>query len=159
MTQREFRLTGRHVLLSLVAFFAVMLAANAVFVMYALESFPGESQKKSYLQGLNYNDTLAKRDAQAALGWRVEVSQVSTDVVEVRFYDRRGEPLSGLSVNGVVGRPASQAEDQEVTFVEGENGAYRASGVILTAGAWDLAGDALNPSGRAFEFRSRVIVE
>ena len=59
--QGTFELKGWHVLLILMAFFGVMFSVNGVFLYHAITSFPGEDVKKSYVQGLNYNDTLAVR--------------------------------------------------------------------------------------------------
>ena len=73
-TGRE--LKGWHVLLIMLAFFGVMFSGNGVFLFHAITSFPGEDVKKSYVQGLSFNDTLADRAAQAELGWLAEAGLV-----------------------------------------------------------------------------------
>ena len=37
-------------------------------------TFSGEDERKSYLQGLTFNRTLAQRAEQARLGWRAEIT-------------------------------------------------------------------------------------
>ncbi len=64
-----FRITGWHVLAGMILFFSTIIAVNAVFISLAVQSFPGEDQRRSYVQGLEYNDVIAQRRAQAALGW------------------------------------------------------------------------------------------
>ena len=65
-------ITGRHVLLMLVAFFGAILVANAIFITVALKSFPGESQKKSYVQGIRYKRNIdrTRRSGSAWAGAR-----------------------------------------------------------------------------------------
>ena len=65
--QRE--LTGKHVLLMLVAFFGVIIVTNVIFINAAVTSFRGEDVKGSYRQGLEYNETLETRKSEGQLGW------------------------------------------------------------------------------------------
>lgn len=152
------KLTGRHVLLMLIGFFGVMLIANVAFVTVAVRSFPGESQKKSYLQGLHYNQTLAERAVQKALGWRAEITRVENDLIEVRLF-AGGNALTDLTVTGELRRPASAGSDHALAFHEISPGVYRATPALLTSGAWDIEGLAKNARGQEFDFRARVIVE
>ena len=69
-------LTGRGVLLWLIAFFGIIFATNAYFIMIAVKTFSGEDEQKPYLQGVEYNDTLARRAAQRRLGWRATMPQL-----------------------------------------------------------------------------------
>ena len=63
----SFKITGWHVLFSVIAFFGVITAVNAVMISYAVKSFPGEDQKKSYMQGLQYNKVLEEKKLQEQL--------------------------------------------------------------------------------------------
>ncbi|MEO1305623.1 MAG: FixH family protein, partial [Pseudomonadota bacterium] len=82
----EKTLKGWHVLLIMLGFFGIMFAVNGVFLYHAITSFPGEDIKKSYVQGLNYNDTLAVRAAQAELGWQAEAGLEDQTLV-FRLFD------------------------------------------------------------------------
>lgn len=158
----RFRITGRHVLAALVGFFLVIIAVNAVFLHHALRTFPGEKEKKSYLQGLNYNDRLAARATQEALGWSatIEEARLTDDLarIEILFSTARGAPLNGLSVSATLSRPASDREDQAIAFKTLGGGLYEA---IMAAGpgAWNLDGRAVNERGETFEFSSRLFLE
>ena len=151
-------ITGRHVLLMLVAFFGIMLIANAVFVVVAVRSFPGEAEKKSYLQGLQFNETLAARAEQKKLGWRAEIVELGRESVEVRLFDEAGAALSGLAVAGDLRRPAFNGADRSLIFDETAAGVYRAEVAPLDLGAWDFSGVAEDGLGRRFEFQARVSV-
>ena len=67
-------LTGRHVLIALVAFFGVMLIANGIFVYFAVATFSGGDTSNAYRKGLDYNETLAAAERQAERGWHSEIA-------------------------------------------------------------------------------------
>lgn len=140
-TQGARLLTGRHVLAAMIAFFAAVIAVNGVFIYTALQTFPGEDVRRSYLQGLNYNQTLAERRAQAALDWRAEAGIVSPGDgvgVEVRVVDHDGSPVYGLTMNGVLRRPADGDHDVSLAFESRGGGSYVARTPQLAAGMWDV---------------------
>ncbi len=155
-------ITGRHVLLALLAFFGVIIVANTIFITLALRSFPGEAEKKSYMQGLRYNEVIAERAQQEALGWRAEVTRVDRNedigVIEIRFEDAVERPLRTLSVAGVLQRPAHNGEDVAVNFEALGSGAYRAHIEGLSPGAWDLSARAEKEGGAYFDVEARLIV-
>lgn len=130
-------LKGWHVLLIMLGFFGVIFAVNGVFLYHAITSFPGEDVKKSYVQGLNYNTTLATRAAQAELGWTAEAGMQGDDLV-FRLEDADGQPLSNFSVVGEIRRRATQGADQSIVFQAAGAGEYTVDGVDLEAGQWSL---------------------
>ncbi|MFN0022729.1 MAG: FixH family protein [Parvularculaceae bacterium] len=157
----EFELSGRHVLLMMLAFFASVIAVNAVFIAYAVRSFPGEQEKKSYRQGLQFNALLEERAAQAALGWRASIDDAAIAgdgfriVVSLRSKDQ--SPLDGLNLAGALVRPASSDGEQALAFAPLGGGRYEAM-VAVPRGAWDIAVTATSASGERFQFTNRVMV-
>ncbi len=152
-------LTGRHVLLIILGFFGVIIIVNVIFLTFALRTFPGESMKKSYLQGLNYNEVLAERAEQAALGWSAEILRTGADgVIEVRLLDADGAPLKGLTVAGQLRRIVHDRDDRALSFMSMGEGRYRAEAGALAPGAWRLAARAENPAGETFDFTARIEV-
>lgn len=154
--------TGRHVIYCLLGFFGVIFSVNAIFLTYALQTFPGESMKKSYLQGLHYNEVLAERAEQAALGWRAEIVGVNAGgeegVIELRLLDEANRPLRGLTVNAELRRLVHSRDDRELVFVSTGEGLYRAPAGTLEAGVWSLIGHAEDGGGQAFDFTAKVEV-
>lgn len=138
-------LTGKHVLIAMLCFFLVVIAVNAGFIVMAVRSFPGEDERRSYLQGLHYNKTLASRAAQARLGWVAE-TQISRGasgvIVTFRAQDARGAPLEGLNIQGALRRPATTRHDQALTFQEVRPGLYEARARTIDDGAWIIQGEA-----------------
>lgn len=133
--------TGKHVLIAMLAFFATVIAVNGVFITLALQSFPGEDVKRSYLQGLAYNQTLVERRAERALGWRAEVAFAMTaqgPALEAYVRDSGAQAIDGLRIEGVLRRPAESAHDIALSFSPRGQGRYVASISNLPPGVWDL---------------------
>jgi nitrogen fixation protein FixH len=132
---------GRHVLALVVGFFATVLAVNAVMVWLALKSFPGMVSGDPYREGLEYNRTIAAREAQRALGWRVDVAvsgQGLQRTIEASFKDRDNAPLTGLAVTASLMRPVARGADHDVTLREIAPGIYRAEVEFPVPGHWRL---------------------
>ena len=130
-------LKGWHVLLIMLGFCGVMFAVNGVFLYHAITSFPGEDVKKSYVQGLSYNDTLAAREAQAELGWTAEAGLQGNELI-FRLQDRDGAPLSNYVVIGERRRFATQNADQAIVYNAHPDGEYVAEAGALAPGQWAL---------------------
>jgi len=131
--------SGRHMLLSLVIFFGVMLIANSMLVYYALDTFSGGDRPDPYRAGLDYNDRIAAAKKQDALGWTTDLAYDDAEGrLAVTFHDKTKAPVSGLKLEGVVGRGATNREDQKVAFKEISQGVY-ASGIKLAPGQWVIA--------------------
>ena len=163
MTARSFRLTGAHVLAMLVAFFLAIIIANAIFITLAIRSFPGEQERKSYLQGLAYNDRLAEREAQERLGWTAEIAGArlpdgQTEII-LRFKSATDAPISGLAVSGRLARPADDESDRALAFVATAPGRYSAVVDGLEPGAWRLTAVAHNERGDNFTLEKRLTLE
>ena len=90
---------GVHVAMMMVAFFAVIIALDALFITFAIQSHPGEKVKNSYVLGLEYNKELAKQAEQRTLGWQLDAGLVDDGTAfVVRLSDAAGEPLDGMEV-------------------------------------------------------------
>lgn len=136
-----FRIKGWHVLAAMVAFFTVIISVNVVFITLALDSFPGEDTRRSYVQGLAYNEVLEERQAQAALGWRASANLTAQRVlVEVR--DAEGAPVEALRLAGSLRHPADMDLDRPLTFTEVRPGVYAAGVADLPEGRWELNAEA-----------------
>lgn len=155
MTAVPFRVRGWHVLASMLLFFGAIIAVNVAFAVVAVRSFPGEDVRRSYLQGIQYNDTLAQRRAEMAVGWTAVAALTERDgapILEVRLRAPNGEPIRGATINGVLQRPATAREDRDLSFVEVGDGRYEAEPGELVPGQWRLRARAQrHESARTFE--------
>jgi len=140
-------ITDKHVLAGLFAFFGLMLAANGVFVYFAITTFSGLSTSNAYRKGLIYNETIAAFRAQQAEGWRAQVA-FNGSLVRLEILDAEGLAVNGLEVLANLGRPASDAADRTLAFRGAGQGLYLAEAGVLEAGQWQLAAEA-RPHGAA----------
>lgn len=141
MKRTSFEIRGWHVLAGMLAFFGAIIAINIAFAVLAVRSFPGEDVRRSYVQGLQYNATLAKRRAQAELGWQAQAGLRTAGagaLVFVTLQDRRGRPLDGAVIEGELQRPASDRLDRALTFEQSGAGLYVAHLDDLPGGRWRL---------------------
>ena len=155
-------ITGRHVLFGLIGFFGVMLIVNGIFLYYAVGTFNGFETTNAYSRGLTYNARIAADAAQESRGWTASARHDARGekiVIEVK--NRRGAGIAGLMIQGEIRRPATDRQDQKVTFKEGAPARY-AIPIELAAGQWVLLAEAREPgkSGEpAFRFKQRLWVK
>lgn len=152
-TRPSFTIKGWHVAVAMVAFFGVIIAVNAVFLIQAYRSHPGQVAPKPYEAGLIYNAELERQRAQEALGWRAAV-EARADGVMVLLQDRDGKPLSGLRVKAILLRPATEQGRTVVTLTEAGPGQYVGTRLGLT-GAWDTRVEAVG-TGPSFVAERRL---
>jgi nitrogen fixation protein FixH len=139
MTATEPRLTGKHILLILLGFFALIGAANAVFIYIAVSSRPGEERGASYEIGLRYNNILSEERSQNALQWRHQTQIYKGDRLRVAVTTSAGAPVAGLAVTGNFGRPASDNADRSLVFKEVDAGVYEAVLGQIGTGSWVMS--------------------
>ncbi|MEO1251765.1 MAG: FixH family protein [Pseudomonadota bacterium] len=155
----HFEIRGKHVLAMMLGFFLVIVIANTIFITLAVRSFPGEQEKKSYVQGLRFNDELARREAQAELGWSVSVAKARLGMTGAELTLRFTEddrPLNALAVDAVLSRPADDHQDQNLSFAPIGDGVYVAEAPGAGAGMWNLKARAVGPEGDEFRFDTRL---
>jgi nitrogen fixation protein FixH len=139
VTAMESRVTGKHILLMLLGFFAVVGAVNAAFIYFAVSTGPGEEQGASYEVGLRYNNILAEERTQNALQWHHQSQIAQGSRLRVSITDNAGAPVHGLVLTGTFGRPATDNADRSLVFKEVDAGLYEASPGQIKQGSWVLS--------------------
>lgn len=160
MNRVSFELRGGHVLAGLLLFFAAIIAINIAFAVAAVRTFPGEDERRSYTQGLHYNDVLAERRAQAERGWRArsELARTSSGArLIVHLADRAGAPIDDATINAVLRWTPNESGDRSLSFTPIGDGAYAAELGELSSGRWDLRARAEDRNGRALDFEAELI--
>lgn len=136
------KLTGRGVLLLLLGFFGVIFATNVIFITAAVRTFRGEDEAKPYLQGIEYNDTLARRAEQARLGWRASIGDrrlaSGAVLLTIDVSQPDGKAPKGLSLTGELRHPADENRDRTLHFVETVPGHFEAQLRDVTPGRWEM---------------------
>lgn len=152
-------LTGRAVLLMLLAFFGVVITVNVIMARFAVSTFAGVETESSYKAGLAFTVEHQAAERQAAMHWKVEVALASTGgadrEVSVTVRDAAGKPLTGLVADGELAHPTDARRDVALDLVPLGEGRYRAR-TEAGAGQWDLVIDFAQGGERVFRSKNRV---
>lgn len=142
---------GRWIPWLIVAFFAVVFAANGVMVYIATTTFTGLQTEGHYLKGLAYNRVLEAERAERSLGWRVTVQFESTGErrgrIVARAEDAAGVPLDGAVVVARLVRPTQGGHDLRVALAAQHGGVYAAEVELPLPGLWEIQTQIVHPSG------------
>ncbi len=155
----NFEIRGWHVFAALALFFGAVIAVNVAFAVVAVGSFPGEVVRRSYVQGLHFNETLAERRAQAQLGWRARAGFLAPSdgaAIEVSLVDAAGAPIDA-SIAATLERPADSRFDRALNFERRGPGIYVADVGALAAGVWRLRARAEDAHADALSFEAELL--
>ena len=147
--------TGRHMLAIVVLFFGVTVTVNLVMAFMATGTFPGLVVENSYVASQHYNDYLREARAQQQTGPKMQMA-FGDGLVSVRFVGADGEPMRGLAVTALIGRPSSTAEDRHIDLVAA-GGDYRAA-EPLPPGNWLVDVEAFQGDARLYREQQRIYV-
>jgi nitrogen fixation protein FixH len=150
-------LTGRAVLLYLIAFFGVIFAMNIVMVRVAVSSFSGVETESSYKAGLSFKNDVAAAHEQDARHWTVEASleRGETKSLVINARDAKDQSLSGLTAHAILAHPTDKRNDLTVSFVETSSGQFK-SLTLLPEGHWDLVINLKREDDIVFRSKSRI---
>jgi nitrogen fixation protein FixH len=158
---RTKEVTGRTVLVWLVAFFGIVTLVNVVMIRAAVSTFGGLETESSYQAGLAFARETADARAQNALQWRVDaklspVRDGATGIV-IAARDADGRPLYGLAATARLVHPADKRDDRVVLLRATGPGEFR--GVTpAAAGQWDLVIELARDDTRVFRSKNRVML-
>ena len=125
-----------------VGFFLAIFVANGAMIAVALSTWTGLETNTPYEDGLAYNDRLAEREAQEALGWRVALALEPTingaAELKVRLRGPSGKPLYADEVRASFKRPTVEGHDFEVSLEDRGAGLYGQEVMLPLPGQWDV---------------------
>jgi nitrogen fixation protein FixH len=151
--------TGRHVLLLLLGFFATVFAVNGVLVRAAISTFGGVETASSYKAGLQFEHEMAVAERQDALRWRVSGTLARDGagqaVLDVAARDARGVAPTGLSATARLAHPADERLDRAIEVRPVAAGVFHGQ-AAAPPGQWDLIVDLYRGGERVFRSQSRV---
>ncbi|NWG45882.1 MAG: FixH family protein [Alphaproteobacteria bacterium] len=162
---RGFEITGRHVLLAMIGFFALVIGVNAVFITLATRSFPGLVVDEPFTRGLarTINAELDARAEQARRGWQaaaaVDTTPDGVHRLTVVMSDAGGRPLEGLALSGELRRAATDTEDLPLAFTPEGAGRYSAELTGVGAGRWTMHIVTAFDDGSPFEARKQLWIK
>ncbi|MDJ1158027.1 FixH family protein [Chelatococcus sp. SYSU_G07232] len=158
--RRPREITGRMVLMCLLAFFGVILVANVFLVRVAVSTFGGVETDSAYKAGLAFSRELAAARAQDARRWQIGAAFGARDAsgerpLTVDLRDAKGMPLAGHAVTARLSHPTDARLDHAIALEEEALGMFRGQ-TSAAPGQWDLVIEAVRGGERSFRSKSRV---
>ena len=161
--KRERVLTGRGVLVWLLAFFAVVFTANGVMMKFAIQTMSGTGVDSAYRAGLAFNAEAQAARRQDERAWHVSGHAArnadGNAVVRVEARDKAGAPLTGLAFSAALERPIDKRADRRIALVELQTGLYGGKAADVAPGQWDLILEADRGGERLFVSKTRVFLK
>jgi nitrogen fixation protein FixH len=154
------KLTGRHVLAWLGAFFGVMFAANITMIYFALHTLHGSELENPYDASQAFNKRIAAAKAQDMRGWTANVmtrAEGSGERVMVEFRDRSGAPIPDLQVTARFQHPFDAAQDRQTTLAPAGQD-YEGIASSVAPGRWTLVIEAKRGSESVFRSENKLAV-
>jgi len=152
-------LTGRTVLLCLLAFFAVVGGVNAVMVVAAVSTFGGVETKNAYQAGLAFAKEEEAAQAQDSRHWLVRASlrhqPNGETAVELIAHDNSDRPLGGLEASVSFTHPTDSRLDHVVAMRGAGSGRYEGTS-NPEPGQWDLVIELFRDRARVFRSKERI---
>jgi nitrogen fixation protein FixH len=154
-------LTGRTVLIWLIAFFATISIVNAIMIRAAITTFGGLETGSAYQAGRTFEREIAAARAQDARHWQVKANlrrAGAEALVEIDARDAGGQALAGLAASATLHHPTDARADHVVPLNETAPGRF--SGTAATApGQWDILIELTRGPERVFRSRNRVVLQ
>lgn len=152
-------LTGRKVLVMLIAFFGVVFGANAALIHYATSTFGGLESDHAFTEGIAYDRDIQASHAQDSLHWNVDASirRAASGSLEVTVTqrDKSAAATDGLTAHVRFEHPANRSHDRGVVLGEAAPGVFAGS-LDLDPGRWDLVIDLQRNGETMFRSKNRV---
>ena len=144
-------LTGRKVLMILLAAFGIILAVNMTLLYNAVKTFPGLEVKNSYVASQTFDD---RANAQRSLGWVPKVKYADGQMNLSIFAN--GEFIFLETIDVRVGRPTHGREDVIPVLLRDTIGYW--FNIDLGEGKWFIYVNAETASGEPFAQRLEIFV-
>jgi len=155
-------LTGRLVLIMLLAFFGIVFGVNFALMKLAISTLPGTEVDSAYSASLGYEKEIAAAHDQTARKWQVD-AHIERDagggaILQVEARDGSGQLMTGLKFQGTLERPTDKRADLAVSLAEVGIGIYRGSAPVVAPGQWDLVLEGDAAGQRMFMSKNRVLL-
>lgn len=150
-------ITGKHVLVSLIAFFGVIITVNLTMAYLANSTWSGLIVKNGYVASQSFDKDLARSKAQDAMGWTVDMTH-TMDRVRFTFTGKDASKIEGLQITGQLERPTTDRDDQSLTFSSIGAGVYT-SPAKLAPGIWELELEAKGKDAISYRKIFRFMVQ
>ncbi|MES5487844.1 FixH family protein [Bradyrhizobium sp. INPA03-11B] len=155
-------ITGRFVLVTTIAFFAVVIGANMVMVRFAIMTLPGTNVDSAYSASLAYQREIVAALQQNERDWQVQAHidrrPDGAAAISLEVRDHAGTPLTGMNFLARLERPIDRRADRAIEVNEAGQGSYRGRVEGVPAGQWDLVIEGDAGGRRMFLSKNRILL-
>jgi nitrogen fixation protein FixH len=148
---------GWHMAAIMISFFAVIIAVNITLAVFAKTSWTGLVVQNSYVASQHFNRDAEIARQQQAIGWQMTLN-ITNGTVEISLLDRKGKPLTGLNMRGLLQHPVSDRDDQQLLLKEIRSGIYVSTNV-LAQGSWIVDVTVEGADHKPVRFVKRVVAK
>jgi len=127
--------TGRHMLLTIVGFFGVVIAVNIGMAVVSSVSWTGLVVQNSYVASQEFETKRLAHIAQQQAGWNASLSYADGAAL-LTVVDADGSPIELGAPVLQINRPVGGHDDQTVALNRRSDGVY-AGPVALGTGVWE----------------------
>ncbi|MCC8939697.1 FixH family protein [Bradyrhizobium sp. Arg62] len=156
-------ITGRFVLIVVLAFFSVVIGANLVMMRFAITTLPGTEVDSAYSASLAYQREILAARQQNERNWQVQVhvhrQPDGRALLAIEARDRAGAPLAGMNFVARLERPVDRRADRAIDVSEVNVGTYRGSAAAVAVGQWDLVIEGDADGHRMFLSKNRIVLD
>ena len=103
-------MTGKRVGWYFVAFFGLIAAVNAVMMTLAIRTHSGIVTEHPYEKGLAYNQVVAAKQKQEALGWKGSINY-KNGLLSFDLHDKNNNIITPEKTTAIITRPTQQGMD------------------------------------------------
>lgn len=133
MTSKSKTFTGKHMALTFVGGFGIVIAVNLFMAYNAVGGFHGTVVENSYVASQKYNGWLAKAESSRALGWQVMADRRKDGRVVLETLAVPAGAIIAVEAE----RPLGTRETTRLTFTPEGQGRWL-SNEALADGRWQL---------------------
>ena len=125
-----------------VAFFGVVVLVNGIMIWVATTTWTGLDTHEAYEKGLAYNQMLEAAEAQASLGWTIDIEISPIDngqaSIAITLTGSDGDGINEAKVRAQFEKPNRSSADFETELQPRGNGQYETRFEPPEAGVWNL---------------------
>lgn len=155
-------LTGRTVLVILLAFFCTVVGVNMTMMKIAIDTLPGTEVDSAYRASLAYTSEIGAAREQTDRHWRVEAHLTrkaeGTATLRVEASDALGNPLRNVVFTGRLERPTDKRDDKLIVLAEADSGIFVGKTLGVNPGQWELVIEGNTGAARVYLSKSRIVL-
>lgn len=153
--KKEKEFTGKHMALTVIAFFGVIIGVNVVMIVSSARTWTGLVVPNSYVASQEFQDRADAARAQDDAGWTMDIDYRGGELLV--SLQEHGQTLEVPDASAFVRRPVGGHDDATVKLIE-RDGAYRGA-IALAPGVWDITVTSGNTELGPIERETRITVE